>query len=356
MTAQKTQHATVQHTTDEDFCSEDVYANTKNAFTKVQCGDIYGFKSIATSGDYSETTDGISGAIQFGVEITYPNGSNDILVFQLRNVLSRPKYARELLYEKILNNGTIWVADFEDVFTPGLFPKTWGTMIAPTEEAVEAIHTYAQDSRTSYHPNGKEDFTRFFGGTTTLLLTIFGFGLSGATVGGSVGGLSGAILGGLIGLFISVASLPHQDALMRRISEHYELDTSYGWVQREHPDTEEFETMKPLSDETVTEIGNILRTFDGKWETAHILSVDEERKTTTLTVITEGGVELSIDCPTVSDGSDRFLLNQLVIETGVGSVQQLENETVEVGIETFKFTEKEQGTLSPPYCLRPDQS
>lgn len=356
MTAQKTQHATVQHTTETDFCSEDVYANTNNAFTKVQCGDIYGFRSIATSGDYADTTDGITGAIQFGVEITYPNGSMDILVFQLRNVLNRPKYAREQLYEKILNNGTIWVADFEDVFTPGLFPKTWGTMIAPTEEAVESIHTYAENSRTSYHPNGKEDFTRFFGGTTTLLLTVFGFGISGAALGGSVGGITGAVLGGVLGLFISVASLPHQDALMRRISEQYELDSSYGWVQRENPCNGEFEEMTPLDDETVTEIGNILRTFDGKWEKAYILSVDESRKTTTLTIITEGGVELSIDCPTVSDGSDRFLLNRLVEQIGVGSVQQLENEAVEVGIETFKFKEKEQSTLTPPYCLRPVQS
>jgi len=356
MTAQKTQHATAKHTTETEFCSEAVYANTNNAFTKVQCGDVYGFRSIATSGDYSETTEGLGGAIQFGVEITYPNGKTEILAFQLRNILNRPKYAREQLYEKILNNGEIWVADFEDVFEPSLFPKTWGIMIAPTEEAVEDIHAYANDSRTSYHPNGKEDFTRFFGGVTTLLLTISGFGIGGAALGGSLGGATGLFIGGALGLFFSIATLPHQDALLRRISERYELDSPYGWVQREEPTEEEFEDMTPLSSDAVTEMGNILRTFDGKWENAHILSIDESHKTTTLTVITEGGMEISIDCPTVSDGSDRFLLNRLVEEIGVGSVQQLEDEEIEVGIETFKFKENEQSTLTPPYCLRPIQS
>lgn len=308
-----------------DFVSEDVYAETRGAFTRVSCHDVYAFSSVATSGDFSETVDSLTSMIQIGVEIEFPNGRREIVVFQPRNLLRMEPKNRSDVLDALLNNGEVWVGEYDSVFTPAGFPKAWDTMIVPDVDGVDSVFAYRDKSLTTYAPDGKEQVLAFGGGLALVLLSV---------IGGVIGfGMINSIIGMLIPIAIGTALLyTVGDSLIDKASERFEIPTPHLWMQRMDISEEELDSCEPVSGETLGDLQKTMEGLKNEWTTSTVLNVNESPSSTTLDLLTSEGVELSVEYATPADGSDRFTLNTVKSELGVGSVQMLEGEQVELSL------------------------
>lgn len=307
-------------TNHNSFKSEKVYADGVGSFTRVSCGEVYAFSSIATSGHFSETTDTFGNVTQYGVELIFPNGRTELLVFQLGNLLSVSRENRTLI-DELFDNGTVWISNFNDLFRPGMFPKTWDCLVVPTREDAEAVHSYRDNSFTKYSPEGKAD------------LSMLAYSLSGAIVSSLIGIIylfSSNIL--YVGLALLMFAVIYEAFPLAHnyVQSKTAFSNSYFWGQLMNPDS--LEEVEPISDDFKERTEKVLRGFTGRWTEGTITSINESEKTTEVDVLTERGEELSFTFTTPADSSTRFVLNRLVNSLGVGSVRMLEGEKIEIGI------------------------
>lgn len=315
--------------TDAEFISEDVYAETRGAFTKVTCKDVYAFQSIATSNDFSETADTLQSLLQIGVEVEFPNGTEELIVFQPSNLLHYPLEHRQKLVEAMFGGGEVWISNYDDLFTPSLFPKTWETMVVPNTNSVEDVFAYRDTGVTSLYSDGKEQAFSILGGLSLMV------GVIGA------GGMGSFATGGILPIVGSVAVyfglLKYgMTPISEYARERLEIDTPHLWSQRMSPSESEMSEMTPIDSSLEDEIRMILTQFDGPWTTATVLNVDETPDETTLHLLTEEtATEFTVTCQTPADNSDRYLLNRLIDSIGVGSVRMLEGESVQVGVSSL---------------------
>lgn len=320
---------TQSSSTKTEFISENVYAETRSSFTKVTCKNVYAFQSIATSNDFSEIATSLESLLQIGVEIEFPNGRTELLVFQPSNLLHYPVEHRKQLVTALFDGGEVWVSEYDDLFTPGLFPKTWEMMVVPNTSAVEEVFAYRDAGVTSLYSDGKEQALSIFGGVGLLVSVIGAGGIASLATGSIL-----PILGGLLAYF---GGLKYGlEPLIDTVRNKLDMETTHLWAQRMTPDESEMETMQPIDSDLEQSVRNILTRFSGPWTEATVLSVDESADETTLCLLTaETATEFEVTCQTPADKSDRYLLNRLIDSIGVGSVRMLEGERIQVGISSL---------------------
>lgn len=311
--------------TDAEFVSEDVYAETRGEFTRVTCHDVYAFASLATSNDFSETVDSVTDMTQVAVEIEFPNGRRELLVFQPRNFLKAPHSHRKALIEALFDNGEVWISEFDSLFSPGMIPKSWDTIVVPDTASADSVLSYRENSILNYGPQTKE------------LLTVLCSGLFLIGVSGAFGMMLGMYTGSMfwtLAPMAGVAGFFHfiDDSIVNYLDNWFEIKSPHLWTQRMDISEEELESCSPASEETVEEIQTAMLGLSEEWTTSTVLNVDETKKTTTLDLLTSSGAEITVEYPTPADNSDRFTLNRIKSSLGVGSVQMLEGEQVEVSL------------------------
>lgn len=323
--------------TESGFVSEDVYAETNGAFTRVVCKDVFAFGSIATSGDFSETVDSFKSLRQIGVEVEYPNGGTEVLVLQPSNLLSYPIEHRRQVLDAMFNEGEIWIGEFGNLFSEGLFPKSWETIVVPDESSVEKVFSYRDKGISSLYTDGKEEFS-VFGGSIGLVFL--------STV---VSVLSGSLVPFIAGSILYIAFLKNSGKFFDVTRDYFKMDSPHLWCQRESCDT--VDSLESMNESLKDELVDVLCGFDDVWTTATILNVEEEPSETTLTLFTEKtATEVEVVCDTPSDSTDRFLLNRLTESIGVGSVRMLEGEQVQVGLSSLG--KEDDVTKNKTYRLR----
>jgi len=310
-------------TEDNSFISEDVYAETNGCFTKVKCKEIYGFESIATSGDLSVTADDLESLLQFGVEVEYPNGEENILVFQLSNLLHYPIQHRKELIKNMFNNGSIWVGQFDDVFSDGLFPKTWNTIVLPDKNAVDGVFSYRNSGITSLYSTGKEEFVSLFGGSMLVIASFIGIGISVFAYNSMLPLF--AVLG--VYFILLKYGLSPIDDYSRKL---FSMDEPHIWGQLEDKSNED---IAPINSDLKETIQKIATSFTEKWTDGTIVDVSEGERETNLSILMKDTAEtITVTYETPKNKSNSYVLNQLVNEIGVGSVRMLDGEHVEVSI------------------------
>jgi hypothetical protein len=309
------------------FMSEDVFARTRGSFTRVSCGAVYGFESIATSGDFSTVTGSVHDALQFGVEVTFPNGSRELLVFQPRNILrTQPEGRREVL-DELLNGGSVWIAHHSDVFSgPALFPKTWGLLVLPDEVAVDSVYSYKEGSFTDQGPSTKHEWA-----LSSVPLLAIGALCVGASVSMVLGGVVAALCTVLVGL-VSFIKFNLFTSISDSLRECFSMDIPRLWVQREEIEESEIEEIKESNESVSSDVEEMFSLLEDTWTEAVIINVDESEKRTQIDVLSCTGGSVTLSYRSVADGSERFLLNRLKNEYNVGSVRMLEGETVELSL------------------------
>jgi len=311
---------------DAEFVSEDVYAETRGAFTRVTCHDVYAFSSIATSNDFSETVDSLTSMIQIGVEIEFPNGRREILVFQPRNLLSASVKSREQILSALFNEGEVWIGQFDSLFKPGITPKTWDTIVVPDTESADSVLSYRDNSLINYDPLTKEMLTVTTGGLSIIILGFMASVYTGMQ-------MSGSLVWTLAPMgMAAILFYLFDDEIVSSIRGKFDISSSHLWMQRMDISDDELEECEPISDETLTNLRETLLGLRDKLTEATVLNVDESPKTTTLDVLTSEGVELSLEYPSPADNSERFTLNRVKDELGVGSVKMIEGEQVEISV------------------------
>lgn len=335
----------IEASTESQFVSEEVYAEGVGSFTRVSCGEVYAFSSIATSNDLSEPTTNFNGVTQYGVEITFPNDNTELLVFQLGNLLRISPEKRRPLVTELFNEGTLWVSQFDDLFKSGMFPKTWDCLVVPTREDAEAIHKYREDSLVSYSPNGK---------FTVLMLL---YSLSGAIV-PSVFGVAFLISSAPLLLVLTILSFIviyfGYDSVENYIDSKTNFEMPHFWGQSMNFESDSLADITPISDEFKMRTEKVLTGFTGKWTQGTINEVTETKSTTEISFLAKEGEELSLTFTTPADNSSRFTLNKLVDELGVGSVQMLKGESIEVGVPRIN-NDSEQVTKKDGFRVRVPQ-
>lgn len=320
--------------TNTGYISEQVYAETKRAFTQVSCHEVYAFSSIATSNDLSRTVTTIDDAIQLGVEISFPNNRRELLVFQPKNLLQADPDHRDHLLENLFNEGQVWIGDYESVFTLAGFPKMWDTLVVPDTESVNEVFNYTDDNLTEYSPSGKRDLAAVLGSVGAF---------SGAFVLGA--GLATAVAPASFGAFLGIAALPialvsiisrlYGETIINWVNSRIELETPHIWMQRIDASDNELADSTPLPESEQQRILDSLTALDGLWTTSTVVKVTEDKDTTMLYLMTSQGQMIEVPYQTPADTSDRFTLNQLVTETSVNTIQDLQGEQVQVSLTTL---------------------
>lgn len=334
-TATTAKEAVSQHSqstrTDTEFISEDVYAKTRGSFTKVTCKQVYAFQSIATSNDFSENATSLQSLLQIGVEIEYPNGTTDMLVFQPSNLLHYPIEHRRQLVEQLFGGGDVWISEHDELFT-SLFPKTWGIMVVPDTGSVESIFSYRDSGVTSLYSDGKEQAFSFVSGLGLLL---------GMIAAGGAGGMAliatDSIYPILGGVAVYFGLLKYGlNPLLDYASDKLDVKTPHLWAQRMSPEESEKTEITAIDSGLKESVQKILTQFPEPWTEATVLSVDESTEETKLRLLTkETATEFEITCKTPADSSDRYLLNRLSESVGVGSVRMLEGEQLCIGLSSL---------------------
>lgn len=324
--------------------TDDVYTQTHDNFTKFTCKEVYAFRSIATSNDYSESANSLSNLLQLGITVESPNGIEELIVIQPEHLLKVPIEQREEIVEAMFNEGEIWVGQHEDIFTKGLFPKTWGTIIAPTTKEVDDIIQYVNKGITNMDPYGvQEAFT--MGSTMSLLLSSFLITSSIAFT----AGLS-TPLALTVGFASSIGSAKMTEPILGLTERFLGLDTPHLWAQKNR-DVEDL-SIEPINTDLKEELNTIFTTFTEGWTSATVIEVKEQDSTVRLDLFTEMGGDVTVTIPRPSDTTTDFLLNRIMNDYDISSVHMLEGKTVELNLSSLG---REDDTTNENYRLRASQ-
>lgn len=332
---------------DSDFESEDVSARSKGPFTEVSCGDVYAFERAVTTArsptvtdeDYSPS-DSVK-ATQYGVEVTYPNGKEKMLVFQPSVCTHYSKSDRERVMEKLFNDGTLWVAEYSNIFSESGFPQMREKMVAPTKESASKILSERDSGITNMSPSDKSDIANMVAPIIPSLAVIGALGIAVYSLNQV---LPESLLLGVLGL-TGVAIIRSKknmvqfiDRCIEFIDSVFELDAPYMWMDEVETDISELD---PLS-ESKEQVESYLSSADMRDKRSEkgtidieVTEVEETGSHTLLSVIYPDGVQDELVFKTAPDNSDMYTLNRLVSQAGVGSVQNLQFETITLSITTL---------------------
>lgn len=219
-------------------------------FTQVQCGDVYAFTSASDS-EYTTTDTFDSQTVYIGVEITHPNGTQEILKFNPKNIQNQHSYtSRASVLSELFNRGSVWIAEFDDVYSSGPFPKMRSTMVVPHKGDVDLVRLERDRGFTSLDTGGKRDYL-LFGVFASIVLSSLSIGVLALSVHPVL-----AIGVGLLGFSLSINQdiIEFSDTVL---TDKLQSVFDATWMNTvAYPDEDTVDSMGPLNNTDIVQ--NIL--------------------------------------------------------------------------------------------------